>query len=308
MTATQNAGTTTASLGVHYDHVLVPIDGSERSTLALRTARALASRLGATLHTVGVAPDVANLVQLGAAAAAALGVSPTDQRVHTVDSDDPAHAIAAVADRLGSCIVCMSTHAHDRFAGAVLGSAARELLQVRCQPVVMVGPLADRPVYMGDTWAEPLAIDRVVVCVDADRSAADDATLTRSAGSALVEVAAGWALTLGMSLTILNVAAPKVTLTRTVGTDELEDWMARLAAGAAHYHVGVDSHVEVDPVGTVEGVRSYLAAHPAGLLVVSTRARDGLDRLVHGATAAGITAASTIATLVVPIAQQGEQQ
>ena len=111
-----------------------------------------------------------------------------------------------------------------------------------------------------------------------------------------------------MTLTILNVAAPKVTLTGTAGNDSLEDWMARLAAGASHHHLDVDTHVEVDPVGTVEGVRSYLAAHPAGLLVVSTRARDGLDRLVHGATAAGITAASTIATLVVPIAQQGEQQ
>ena len=308
MTATLNSDTTTATVGVHYDHVLVPIDGSERSTIALRTARELALRLRATLHTVSVAPDAAGLVQLGAAAAAALGVSPTDPRVHTVDSDDPAHAIAAVADRLGSCIVCMSTHAHDRFAGAVLGSAARELLQFRGQPVVMIGPLADRPVYMGDTWAEPLAIDRVVVCVDADRSAAGDASLTRRAGSALVEVAAGWALSLGMSLTILNVAAPKVTLTGTVGTDELEDWMARLAADAALRHLDVDTHVEVDPVGTVEGVRSYLGAHPAGLLVVSTHARNGLDRLVHGATAAGITAASTIATLVVPIAQQGEQQ
>jgi len=308
MTATLNSDTTTATVGVRYDHVLVPIDGSERSTIALRTARELAVRLRATLHTVSVALHAAGLVQLGAAAAAALGVSPTDPRVHTVDSDDPAHAIAAVADRLGSCIVCMSTHAHDRFAGAVLGSAARELLQFRGQPVVMIGPLADRPVYMGDNWAEPLAIDRVVVCVDADRSPADEGgSLRRNAASALVEVAAVWAIALRMSLTILNVAAPKVTLTGTARTDELEDWMARLAAGAAHYHLDVDTHVEVDPVGTVEGVRSYLATHPAGLLVVSTSARNGLDRLVHGATAAGITAASTIATLVIPIAQQGAQ-
>jgi hypothetical protein len=40
---------------------------------------------------------------------------------------------------------------------------------------------------------------------------------------------------------------------------------------------------------------------------VSTHARNGLDRLVRGATAAAITAASTIATLVVPISEQGEQ-
>jgi nucleotide-binding universal stress UspA family protein len=300
MTATQNAGTTTASLDVHYDRVLVPIDGSERSTLA--------SRLGATLHTVSVATDPTTLVQLAAAAAAALGVSPTDPRVHTVERDDPANAIAAVADELGSCIVCMSTHAHDRFAGAVLGSAARDLLHLRGQPVVMIGPLADRPVYMADAWAEPLIIDRVVVCVDADCPPSGDADpLTRTAASILVEIAARWAITLGMSLTVLNVAAPKVTLTGTAGSDELENWMTRLATDASLRRLDVDTVVQVDPVGTVEGVRSYLGAHPAGLLVVSTHARNGLDRLVRGATAAAITAASTIATLVVPISEQGEQ-
>jgi nucleotide-binding universal stress UspA family protein len=308
MTATVHVDSTSASVGVHYDHVLVPIDGSERSTIALRTGRELASRLRATLHTVTVGTDPTRLLQVAAAAAAALDVSPTDQRVHTVESDDPAQAIAAVADGLGSCIVCMSTHAHDRFAGAFMGSVARELLRFRGRPVVMIGPFADRPVYLGDSWAEPLGVDRVVVCIDADRpSAGDLGSLPRSAASELVEVAAGWAITLGMSLTILNVAAPKVTLIGTEGRDGLEDWIARLAADEAGHHLDVDTHIEVDPIGTVEGIRSYLAAHPAGLLVVSTRARDGLDRLVHGATAAGITAASTIATLVVPISQQGEQ-
>ena len=309
MTATQNTATSTSAADVRYEHVLVPIDGSERSTIALRTGRALASRLSATLHTVSVATDPTSLQQLGAAAAAALDVSRTDQRVHTVDSDRPAHAIAVVADQLGSCVVCMSTHAHDRLAGAVLGSTARELLQLRRQPVVMIGPLADRPVYMGDAWAEPLAIDRVVVCVDADDApCGDGGSPSLSAASALVDVAACWARALGMSLTILNVAASKVTLDGTGGTDELEDWMTRLKVDASLHHHDVDTHVEVDPVGTANGVRSYLAAHPAGLLVVSTHARNGLDRLVHGATAAGLTAASTIATLVVPICQQGEQQ
>lgn len=109
-----------------------------------------------------------------------------------------------------------------------------------------------------------------------------------------------------MSLTILTVAMPKVTLSGTGGDNLLNDWMAHLAEDASTTGLDVDIHVEADPIGTVDGVRSYLAAHPAGLLVVSTQARDGLDRLVHGATAAGITAASTIATLVVPIPHLGE--
>ena len=138
-------------------------------------------------------------------------------------------------------------------------------------------------------------VDRVVVCVDAERpqvgqiggAAADQAPM-------LVEIAARWVLALGMSLTILNVAAPLVTLSGTAGTDDLEKWLADLADDASFPELDVDTFVEVNPVGTVNGVRSYLAAHPTGLLVVAAHAQDGLDRLIHGATSAEITAASTV--------------
>jgi len=295
------------STGMQYSHVLVPLDGSERSTVALRTGHALASRLGATVHTVSVAtgPDV--LAQLRLDAAAALNTASTDQRIHTVVGDDPVVAIAALADELGECIVCMSTHAHDRFAGAVVESAARGLIQLQGRPVVMIGPLADRPLYMGEVWAEPLAGDRVVVCVDRDSSHHDvDDGSFPDESSALVGIAAYWAHLLGMSLTILAVAVPVISLAGINDTDALNDWLAGLATRGSAHDIDIDVHVEVDPVGTVEGIRSYLAAHPSGLLVVSTHARGGIDRLVHGATAAGITAASTIATLVVPLPPQGD--
>jgi len=297
----------TTVVGMRFRHVLVPIDGSVRSTIALRTSRALAARLGATLHMVIVATDPADLVHRAMATAAVLDVAPTDERVHTIYGDDPVRTIAALASQLESCVVCMSTHAHGRLMGAVVGSAARELLQVLERPVVMVGPLADRPLYMGDTWITPLAIDGVVVCVDAGPSGRGDVDApSLSAAAQVVSAAAGWAAALQMSLTILHVAAPRVTLSGTADTHDLDNWMADLAGTAAATGIDVDQHVQEDPIGTVEGVRSYLAANPAGLLVVSTHARDGLDRLAHGATAAAITAASTIATLVVPIPHQGE--
>jgi nucleotide-binding universal stress UspA family protein len=291
-------------MSIRYRHVLVPIDGSERSTIALRTARALSLRLDADLHSVSVVDDAGDLAAIRVAAAGALGVPVADSRVHAVVDGNPAQAIVTVAEALGSCVVCMSTHAHDRLVGTVRGSVARDLLQEWGHPVVMVGPQADRPVYMGDNWVEPLSVERVVVCVDVDQSqpGCSDAGPFNDA-SQLVKVGADWACALGMSLTLLTVTAPMVTIAGSIDVDGMEDWMARLAAGVAAPDVAVDLHVEIDPISVVDGVCRHLAARPAGLLVVSTHARDGLDRLVHGATAAGITAASPIATLVVPIHQ-----
>jgi nucleotide-binding universal stress UspA family protein len=291
-----------AQPGVRYDNVIVPIDGSDRSAIALRTGEALAQRFGATLHTVSVAVDPFDLSHLRVVAAAALAVERTDCRVHTVLSDELATAIASLADELGPSVVCMSTHARDRLAGAVVGSAAREVLHVTSQPVVMVGPLADRALYMGNEWATPLAIDRLVVCVTPNRSdrTSDTADLVHDART-LVEIGSRWAFALGMSLTVLHVEEPVITTSSIFGNGGIGNWMVHLADQASAHGIDVDVHVEVDPIGTVAGVRSYLVAHPAGLLVVSTHAREGIDRIVHGATAAGITEASTIATLVVPI-------
>lgn len=289
--------------GVQYRCVLVPIDGSERSAIALRSGRSLAARLGATLHTVGVARESGGLDALRAAAALALELPPDDLRIHAVVGDDPATAIAVLADQLGSCIICMSTHARGRFSGSVLGSTARELLRRDDRPVLLVGPIADRPAFMGDAWTAALEIGRVVVCVDAERSDAEVATPGVSA--AVVGLAAQWALALGMSLTIVHVAPPFFPLSDGVVPEESQRWLAHLARTVAVPGLVVDTHLESDPIGVVDGIRTHLHAHPAGLVVVAAHARTGVDRVLHGATAAGITAASNVATLVLPLRTTG---
>jgi nucleotide-binding universal stress UspA family protein len=277
-----------------YRNVLVPLDRSADSAVALRSGHALAARFGATLHTIGVAGDAGEQAHLATVAGTALGVAPEDARVHTVVGDDVAGAIATLADELGDCLVCMASHVHGRLAGALLGSTARELLHRRERPVVLVGPLADRPAFMEESWPTPLAVGRLVVCVDAEPDGA-----APTVASTTVEVAARWAAALASSLTILHVVIPGVSLTGEARGGEQAPWLVRLAEQAQRHVADVDARVENDPIGVGDGVRAHLAAHPAGLLAVSTQARSGVDRIVHGAIAAGIVAASSIATLVI---------
>ena len=48
-------------------------------------------------------------------------------------------------------------------------------------------------------------------------------------------------------------------------------------------------------------MKDYLAAHPAGLIAVTSRLRDPLAHVVHGSGAADIVHTSTAPVLVVPV-------
>ena len=289
----------TAGGAVRYRHVLVPLDGSRFAAAALRTAQALAARFGAELHAVSVAEHDDEVDVMRSAAAAALGPSAGPEQVHVVVGDDAAAAIAATATDLGSALICMSTHGRGRIAGAVVGSVARSLLQATREPIVVVGPFADRPSpFVESAPPVPLSVRRLVACVDG-----------APASESVLPVAGGWADALGMSLTIVTVAEPSppplrpdAAWHRRHGPDEDADaYAARLGEKWKDVAADVDTKVVYDPISPADGVRTYLDQHPAGMVAVTTHARTGLRRVLLGADAANIVHASTAPTLVVPL-------
>lgn len=285
----------TAAGTVRYRHVLVPLDGSQFAAAALRTATALAARFGAEVHVVTVAEDD-DEVDVMRDAAHALGAG--SEGAHLVVGNDPAAAIAATAADLGSTLICMSTHGRGRIAGAVVGSVARSLLQATRDPIVAVGPFADRARPFGPAPPAPLSVPRLVACVDGT-----------AVSERLVPVAARWSVALGMSLTIVTVAEPSspplrpdATWNRRHGPDgDADAYVARLGDKSKDLGPHVTAEVVYDPISPADGVRTYLDQHPAGLVAVTTNARTGLRRVLLGAGAANIVHASTAPTLVVPL-------
>ena len=281
---------------VRYRHVLVPLDGSQFAAAALRTAHALAARLGAEVHTISVAEHPDDVDVLRSAAAELLG---TDyERVHVVVGDEPATAIAGTAAELGSALLCLSTHGRGRVTGAVVGSVARSLLQEAREPIVAVGPFANRPGPFESTAPVPLSVPRMVACVDGSPPS-----------ESVLPVAGAWADALGMSLTILTVVEPaprpvrpETRWYRRHGPEEDADaYLRRLGETWKGVAAQVDTHVVYDPISPADGLRTYLDQHPAGLLAVTTHARTGLRRILLGADAANIVHASTAPALVVPL-------
>src|SRR5215211_2632231 len=90
--------------------VLVPLDGSEFALSAMATARVLAGRFGAPLHTISVAGTDEEASRLDALAAAVLGVDVGDDRARVVVGSEPAEVIVGHAGELEGCLVCISTH------------------------------------------------------------------------------------------------------------------------------------------------------------------------------------------------------
>ena len=271
---------------MRYRHVLVPLDGSKFAAAALRTAQALAALFGAELHAVSVAEHDDDVDVMRGEAAAALGPGAAPEQVHVVVGDDAAAAIAATATGLNSALVCMSTHGRGRIAGAVVGSVARSLLQAAREPIVVVGPFADRPgPFVESAPPVPLSVPRLVACVDGT-----------PASESLLPVAGRWADALGMSLTIVTVAEPSPAPVRPDapwhrrhGPEEDADaYAARLGEKWKDVAAQVSAEVIYDPISPADGLRTYLDRHPAGLVAVTTHARTGLRRILLGADAANI--------------------
>jgi nucleotide-binding universal stress UspA family protein len=168
--------------------------------------------------------------------------------------------------------------------------------------MVAVGPFAERPPDFVSRKSPaplrvPLSVPSLVACVDGSASS-----------EAVLPAAAAWAATFGMSLTILTVADPALP-----PMDEGDVWKRRYgpdgnaelyAAGLADtwkHAVHVKGEVVYDPIGPSSGVKAYLDRHPAGLLAVTTHARQGWRRLLFGAGAAGIVRVSDVPTLIVPL-------
>jgi nucleotide-binding universal stress UspA family protein len=267
------------------------LDGSDLALQAMPTARVLARRFDAQLHTVTVARG-AEIDRARAHASSALGVPLDDERVHVVDGGDPAEVIAKRAGSLGSCLVCLATHGRGRLRGALIGSVARSLLQRSGDPVVALGPLADNPGRSPRprSWPEPLSVPRIVACVDGS-----------DASEQVLPLAAAWAQALDMSLSILTVVEDDRPTLRHDERADAEGYIEKLVQQWRAVVPHTDGEVLRDPIGPASAIRAHLDERAAGLVALTTHARSGVQRLRLGATAASIVHASVVPCLVAPV-------
>jgi nucleotide-binding universal stress UspA family protein len=142
-----------------YNHILVPIDGSEQSRLAIKTASALAEALDAKItffHAAHFefepmyAENTAFNIQYQAAFQQeakrhagvvlenAVKLSAVKPEQHFVLSNDPASAIIAAAAKYECDLIVMGSHGHRGIKGLLLGSETHKVLTHSKIPVLVV--------------------------------------------------------------------------------------------------------------------------------------------------------------------------
>jgi hypothetical protein len=253
--------------------IVVPLDGSDFANRALPVASSIVELGHVLMRIVGVARADDELAwvydHVHAAARSVKDSSVTNgsvtngsaPEIDIIVNPDPVTLMLGVADEPGN-LLCFASHDRSRLAAEVTHSVGSELMDRATWPFIVVGEEAAR----NDTARD------VVVAVDG-----------RDDPEPLLAAAAPWAARLQSRLNIVTVYEPVPAdlrhpehHTRHHGpAGDPDTYLEDLCLDIARRGVANVSTAAIsDPISPAAGLKSYLGAHPARLLVVGGRKRD----------------------------------
>lgn len=193
----------------------------------------------------------------------------------------------AKRDAAGHPLVCLATHGRDHTA-ALAHSVSSAVVAASEGPVLLVGPAVTTDAPTTHTLA---------ACIDGSPDS-----------DVVVAAAVAWAAALGLDVTLLTVAEPVPESVRRPGYyPRLQgphgdaDAYIEAIATAWRGDGAVTGRAIYDPVDVDGALTGALVADPPELVVMGTRAPQGLRRLILGSTAAAVAHGSPAPVLVVPL-------
>ena len=259
--------------------LLVPIDPSDRSKLALPSALLLGRRARVPIVLFNWSVDEEGAAEakrcLGDLAADLPGVT---VEVAVAEHSSAARSVGAAAERSGATVV-MAAHGRSGVGRMLLGSVAEETLGLLRGPSVLVGPAVVEGERAGGA--------ALAACVDGSPWS-----------EAVLPVASGWARQLKLPLLLVHVREPDASYgSFEQSPEEME----------STYLDGLASRV--DPAappdhallwGEPAQAIASLAHERADLVAMVTHVRGGLARTVLGSIAMQVVHHSQRPVLVVP--------
>lgn len=267
------------------EKIVVPLDDSLDSHLAVRTAFSLAERTDSSVVLISSCPpDQANDIaqSLRKAGSRFTEVAPSTT---TILDSPPVEAILDTAS-VGQAMVCMPTHARAGLSRLIFGSVAEDLIRRSTQPILCLGP---------DVADVPLPKEKIEILVCTDDS---------SASSQVFDAAAVFSEWLEASCVVAQVVGPDEDITTDGGPRPrpIRDQAERHCQQAvdllgAH---GVPATPQVLHGHAPSSIVQYARSHTSSFIVVGTSGRSGLARHSLGSVAAGVIREAPCPVLVVP--------
>jgi len=297
-----------------FHRILVPLDGSGLAEAVLPFVIGFASRLGASLTLLHVLerrpPDevhgephlttegeAATYLERVAGRCRGAGVE-CEHHVHSPRVRGVAAAIAEHGDELGADLIAMTTHGSGGLRDLLVGSIAQQTLAHGTTPVLLVRP--------GDSDARTLfSCQTIVVALDpvahglAPLAAAQRLSRAFGARLHLVTVVPDHPTLPPERRTLArfspHAAAAALDVERKDAEQTLHDASASLEAEGLH------ATSEMRRGQPLAEVARSVREQTADLLVVATHGRAGLDSLLSGGFAAGITSQTSVPVLLLRI-------
>jgi nucleotide-binding universal stress UspA family protein len=288
-----------------FSKILVPLDGRDQATIALKPALAIARATHASLRLLTVLdPDATDLER--AAATAALERARSDMEAQGavvatgVRTGAPATEIVAAATEANADLIAMATHGRAGLSRMFLGSVAERVLTSSPVPVLLLRPGGHEPTEVGT----------ILVPVDG------------SPGGALALASAvGLTESVGARIVVLQVVVPILAYQTMYANgyggelffdpawdDEALEAAKRYtagladrlrAAGARAEGLAVMGGILAPSTAVVEAIVAAADQVDADLIVMSTHAHTGAARLLLGSTADALVRSSHRPVLLV---------
>jgi len=301
-----------------YKKILVPLDGSQLSELALPYSGELAVRLGSEVTLVYVIPSVdewyhvhqlyleemEEIVKWGAKR----HVDKLVGKEITVDSivliGHPAEEIVNYADRADIDLIVMATHGRSGIKRWTLGSVADEVVKTTHRPVIFIRA---KDAYPG--IHEEVTLNRVLVPLDGSKE-----------GEAVIPYVKELAPKLNAEVILLRVLSRSYQTVTTGGygggnhleqlieLDEAhaKDYLEKVGAQLKNEGVMVKSEVVLG--AAAEEIIKLADETDAGVVAMSTHGRSGVKRWVFGSVANRILHAGNTPLLLVKAPEAVEEE
>jgi nucleotide-binding universal stress UspA family protein len=261
-----------------FQHIVVPIDGSEESWRAIQVGAALALQADADMQVLHVTEQDVDLTRTelrtllddhlrelhgDACPTTTLTVVPIDGDVVTTITE-------FIDSHPGSTLV-MSTIGRGR-AAALVGSVAEQVVRTTFGPIVAVGPHVDPESarFTGE----------FIVAVDGSH-----------ASETSLPLAAAWGITLGARPWVVAVGEPIDDASSDSIDSAYPSRLAKELQAESHHDVEFEVLYNDDPA---EALGDFAHDIDAAFIVMSTHARTGMARFVNGSVAMDVVRHSTI--------------
>lgn len=258
-----------------YQHIMVPVDGSEYSEQVIPAARVIAASIGAEITLLHVSKDDTKRSQdvVKAIQRRALALD-LECRIVVAPGEVSAE-ILREASLQPDTLIAITSHGRSGLINMLLGSVAREVIRAASVPVLLYRPrdLRDRDV--------PERITEVILPLDGHPLAE---TMTAEA--------AAWSRALNAQLTLLQVIPPSrddESAHLPAGSSDLLEtsYLARQAR-SIRKEFDIESEYDVLHGDPVTAIAAYVKDRADVMAVMATRGRSPLREAVLGSVTSGL--------------------